>query len=533
MPTHRMQRARTKNAPVKVFVPPNTHISFLPSGKVGLFLPHDIENQTEYQPKMSDRDCQPGNMVELEDVLSPPLPTPDALSHHTPPSDDDDNDDDDDDDDNDTSSTTSTTSTTQWAHEPFTTFHPRVLSLAHTLWPLAPPSSITIERMQGGGYNRIIGIAIPSLGVNCVLRIPRMDAARLDRDVAALRYVGDMGGVPVPRVVGFDGGRENEVGERFMVITRLEGGSLLGEWGGLGGEGRRRVAEDLGRVLRRLMDVTSSTAGWLCLPSNDNDNANDIDNASRDEVIIEPFFEWEGSPQRQDKPPPTIRKLLETNFQDRKDDGLINLPADVLRPKFMDQFIVMASELEEDGWFADNEISLCHLDLEPRNILCGTTPDCPTPHITAVLDWDDAVLAPTFMSCTPPTWIWAWDDDEDDNELRANDMPATEEDGILKRAFEDAAGPKYLRYAYEPAYRLARRLVQFAIDGMKYSHDITEAEEMLREWKEIRRVRREARGDGVDGRHPLGHVFPFLNEDRAGMRHPLGHVFPFLNGCSA
>jgi hypothetical protein len=52
-------------------------------------------------------------------------------------------------------------STVVYDHEPFETFKARVLELCQTV--LAPSNGkILVERMQGGGFNRIIGVSLTS-----------------------------------------------------------------------------------------------------------------------------------------------------------------------------------------------------------------------------------------------------------------------------------------------------------------------------------------------------------------------------------
>lgn len=162
-------------------------------------------------------------------------------------------------------------------------------------------------------------------------------------------------------------------------------------------------------------------------------------------------------------------------FEERKVVDLRRSPSQIVGLWLADQFTTMVNEMHEDGWFAGNDICLCHLDFEPRNILVDAIRDAPQPIISGILDWDSAVLAPSFMSCAPPLWIWAWLDDEEGDERTANDVPPTEEGRILKKSFEKAAGPEFVRYAYPSAYRLARRLVRFAIDGIRTSEDFREA----------------------------------------------------------
>lgn len=152
------------------------------------------------------------------------------------------------------------------------------------------------------------------------------------------------------------------------------------------------------------------------------------------------------------------------------------------------EFGQMTRDLDAGGWFRGLQYSLAHLDLAPRNILVDTTclSDPSRNLITGILDWDSALLAPRFMSYYPPLWIWAWQDDEDENERTANDDPGTAQGRELKAEFEVAAGSDYVRLAYGAPYRLARRLVLFAIHGIRSNEDYKEAKAMLQEWAEVR-----------------------------------------------
>ncbi|KIX05260.1 uncharacterized protein Z518_06132 [Rhinocladiella mackenziei CBS 650.93] len=104
----------------------------------------------------------------------------------------------------------------------------------------------------------------------------------------------------------------------------------------------------------------------------------------------------------------------------------------------------MTSEPGADGWFSGNHISLCHLDLAPRNILAGLMGDGQSPQITAIFGWDSTVFALSFMSCAPPLRVWAWNNEEDEDERTANDDPPPVESRQLKSYFEEAAGLDYV-----------------------------------------------------------------------------------------
>ena len=69
-------------------------------------------------------------------------------------------------------------------------------------------------------------------------------------------------------------------------------------------------------------------------------------------------------------------------------------------------------------------------------------------------------------------------------------FPPTPEGRQLKMLFEEAAGQDFCRLAYEPAYRVARRLVRFAIHNVGSKEDLKEAEAMLEDWADIHQSRK-------------------------------------------
>jgi serine/threonine protein kinase/aminoglycoside phosphotransferase (APT) family kinase protein len=395
----------------------------------------------------------------------------------------------------------SASSSVVYDHEPFETFRARVLDFTLNLWKELSEDQVRIEKLSGGGFNRIVGIskAASEEGTReeYILRIPRFDAARLDRDVAALYYVQQLGDIPVPRVISFDETSDNQLGSPYMIQTRLPGTSLQSAFPTMDQRSKCQLATELGRVYRRMLSAKSEVPGLFCLSSQ---SGKDTKNLAR--VDIAPLFETDADVEVGDLQNTMSRiavarrtsstlGLFQAVFNARKADGKKYIPKDSLRPGLWNRFIGMALEMDAEGWFAKTAFTLCHLDLAPRNILVDHTRNGLHAQITGILDWDSAALAPSFMTCAPPLWIWAWNDDEDEDERTANDTPPTDEGKALKQAFEDAAGAEYVQYAYPPAYRLARRLVRFAISGIQTSEDLKEAESMLREWNEVRKVIRD------------------------------------------
>lgn len=384
----------------------------------------------------------------------------------------------------------SATSTVVYDQEPFESFCVRVQDLVKDLWKESFVDDINITRLTGGGYNRIIGISKkhPSeqKSVEYILRVPRFDAAKLDRDVAILRFVRSLGGIPVPQVVAFDATANNKLEDRYMIQARLSGTDLLYASPVLDHSEKCVVAAELGHIIYQMFAHKSDVAGLIDVPPT---TSNAVSNSFG--ITISAFFEGGDSSNKESILTSSAYQMLENTFQARKAHCVELDPKDTLGPETMNQFIKMASELDADGWFEGIHPSLCHLDFEPRNILVNVVRAESEPMVTGMLDWDSAVFAPSFMSCRPPLWIWAWADDEDEDKRTANDAPPTTEGQELKVIFEKAAGPAYLRYAYTPAYRLARQLVRFAIDGVGSNEHYYEAKSMLREWANTRDSLRE------------------------------------------
>ncbi|KAI2611781.1 uncharacterized protein GGS25DRAFT_484065 [Hypoxylon fragiforme] len=235
---------------------------------------------------------------------------------------------------------------------------------------------------------------------------------------------------------------------------------------------RKKVALELGEVFNQMLGAQSSVNGVVTFQGKDR--------SFDSPLYIEPFW-MKDLPQCKAKDPqlpvrysdsPPNRKVVEfltARFQDQKTLELLRRPNSTLIPEYMDRFCAMAHELDAGGWFENVPSCLAHRDLAPRNILV-TSPTEATqrpfePIIKAVLDWDSAVLAPMFVACAPPQWLWGWKNNKDEDEGMDYKDPPTPEARDLKRLFETSAGPDYFRFAYEPQYRLARRLARFAIDG--------------------------------------------------------------------
>ena len=442
----------------------------------------------------------------------------------------------------------SETSTLQYSQTPFDQYIHQVKELCHLLWPSspklpqevkssrverllaknrvadiflpkrnrsvqvsAPPKEFLIHRLRGGGYNRIIGITIKGLTddepTELILRVPRFDDVRNDREVAVLRFIRHYTTISVPEVKYADFTCDNPLKQRYVIQTRIPGSDLQHPtkptfYPDLKHEQKCTFAKEFALILRQLHDIMHPLPG-LIEASVDCENEQkytvrhfELESVSgyQPEPDLNtrwPFFQ--ARPFMKDwKPPestPTEQStyyFMAAQFGRWRALQLRCDPAIIRWSSLYERLVIMADEMIRLGFLGNNENCICHLDLlgSPRNIMADIRPDGSL-SITGILDWDSAVFAPRFVGCAPPMWLWAWNSEEDEDEKHANDTPSSPEDQEIKRIFEETVGDRFISYAYEPEYRLARELFRFAQIGIRSTTDMDEVEELLREWNEI------------------------------------------------
>ena len=458
-----------------------------------------------------------GNSMEPEqDIFKPDSRTiacpvsPSSLAHHTSSS----------------TSKHSETSTLRYNQEPWSEYSHRVEQLCEALWPspktcktrianskvarclrrnrflraLVPcQRRPTIERLEGGDYNRITGITLPSSNNEpprrLILRVPRdFELSRPDHDIFMLKYVRDHYSIPVATVVGHDFTCDNPLESPYVLQERIPGKDLEKIWPCLGHAQRCTVATDVGHVVKELLAMETPIWGTL---ASDDINSLRIDpfelKNSCGETVEEPE---PSSPSFNDSPRQTTLQFFTTQFLrwravDLDENG--GQPNHVV--KKWDNMLKVVREMELFDHFKPDLNCLCHIDLYPRNVMAEIQTD-DSVKITGVLDWDDAVFAPKFIACKPLLWLWTDESDDrtDENGMDpcpcelpgAEEKPADKAKAEMKRLFEEAAGPEYRRLAYAPQFRLCRGLFRIAMVGLTASENFRAADRIVDEWEAMR-----------------------------------------------
>ena len=214
------------------------------------------------------------------------------------------------------------TSTQAESQTPFAEFAWSVQQLCKQIWP-ASFEEVSIERLRGGSFNRVIGIQTPSSFATLtknglldpprrsegtqlleseitsskppliipqrdrnnkyILRITRFGYRRIDGDIVIPCYVRSRSTIPVPQVVGFDLGIGNVLGSPYTLQLRIQGMPLVAIFGDLTQPQRRDLAVQLAKIIRQLQEIKSPVAGELGFPTRDLRQDNFINDDSDEE----------------------------------------------------------------------------------------------------------------------------------------------------------------------------------------------------------------------------------------------------------
>jgi aminoglycoside phosphotransferase (APT) family kinase protein len=314
-----------------------------------------------------------------------------------------------------------------------------------------------------------------------ILRIPRNEHAWIGHEVAILKLLATTS-VPVPRIRTFSLSAENPIGNLYMIQPRLPGKSDFEVHLKLNTQQRICFALDLGSALKEMGNIQLPSLGnldpdaFLAGPSNVQILRLHcpLRNAFRHVQSIEPFVS---------STPQTVYEFFMSQFaRQRAHDPTLH--REYLNPWRL--FTAIIQHLHRLGYLNENSYVSTHMDSEPRNILIYITSPT-TAHLSAILDWDETVFAPAFTNCRPPFWRWHTGDDgeEELDEAAATVTPKNADLAAVKKAFEEAAGDKYCKWAFTAEYRLARDIAKLAIMGVCSNDGYDTARRVVREWNEM------------------------------------------------
>ncbi|KAJ5720282.1 uncharacterized protein N7483_008216 [Penicillium malachiteum] len=300
--------------------------------------------------------------------------------------------------------TDSHTSTVYFEQESFKKFQDRVFQLCEEV--LAPPNSqITVERMKGGSYNRVVAITWTG-NDDCkthrfILRVPRHWPVSLGRHLGPLNILHQQGQIPVPEVIKFDITLRNVLERPYMLQVRIPGKSLDFTYHDLPHQTKCAIATRVGGVFASLHSIRSVVAGRPTISLKEIKVSRFRDPEEHWCTRVPELVPYEDGPASQ-----STFDLIYAIIAPQLDREIVRNER-IEKINYLQNILTVASEMHESSVWGEDGYCLCHLDLALRNIMADK-PNITNPSgITGILDWDSAVFAPLVMSCTPPRWLWA------------------------------------------------------------------------------------------------------------------------------
>ena len=377
----------------------------------------------------------------------------------------------------------------------------RVEALCHELWP-AKKNTFGAVSLEKGGFHHIVNIFAYFAGAansyrELILRQKRgpgfINATKLEDDVAILRYLGQCTSLPVPEVEKVDFTSDNALRRPFVILSKVPGfdvgrKAIYGKYpSGYSNADQCSLAKVWANTLLDVQATCAPMPGRIkCIDNKDGTYAfevvpfqkqrapkeprpkassNPLSKAFSFDLVDLPSIDLSGTVET----PPFKSTLhwLQSQFEHWKSR---NDPSAV--PRFA-RLSAVASQMDEAGYLGDNQYSIYHPNLHqsPSNVMAQHTSNAidldshDALQISGILDWDSAAFYPSFYNCEMPIWLWEGEYKRDEYGKYIDEQPPTAELRKVKKIFEKAVGPEYLRRARAPGYGLASQLVKWAVSG--------------------------------------------------------------------
>ncbi|KAF7961266.1 hypothetical protein EAE96_000932 [Botrytis aclada] len=436
------------------------------------------------------------------------------------------------------SNQSSASSTYEYGQEAYETYKLKVTQLCQNIG-FGTPSNV--ERMEGGSYNRVIGLTFPghSEDQNFVLRIPRepfedYELHKLRDQAATLLFLKQFDFLCVPTIVAIDSTVDNVIASQYVLQKKITGQALGDVFPTLPLAGKLELTTLVARLLIKMEDITFEDPGVLSGAQPLPWVSTSINQSSSPPVMsgfrINP--KTVGPPLRKQR----LESLLLNIISEQKkcDIGWDNA---VL---LWNQALDILKQMEQIGFFKDSDstnilwnFDICsrHIFIEKDDSLTPTVPcssstsdatQPPSPDnlgdenigsepdikeeasqnldsqtqftsggwkVTGIIDWDDAMSVPRVITRVPRTWLW-FDDYErsrfwnGDREIPPQ-RPLTEDELAIKNHFDQImqqADPNYMNDTYFRGVWI-RRLFGFAKTGFHDSQNFKDFHKYAKEWK--------------------------------------------------
>lgn len=384
--------------------------------------------------------------------------------------------------------------------EDFEPFRDRVRDLAAAkIWPgSTDPEDLLVERHHSYWYYRALSVTHLPTGEQRFIRTAwqshdELFKEELDRMKFAEKYTQ----IPVASVLMSDATGDNPLGCPYYVSERAPGDNLKEINKGLDHETRCQMAKELGQLYRHMLETQFPVPGKIMVTDKGKvvvapTDAHTI-TPTIDGLHPSPHASYEaansgfypsyvqgqpGEPIASQSVPQAMYSLIGKWITHR-----ISHPHQYVwhHPRMVNDPIgwqrltqALVFELEQGGHLDNVPFTLqLHHTFEETAILADPSRLKRGENvITAIRDLEGLEFGPAFNQCRPPIWLWDWNNNHNRREgkslvsigtalARCKAEAPTDEGREIKAIFDEAAGPVYRRFAYDPVYVIARRAWRF------------------------------------------------------------------------
>ena len=257
-----------------------------------------------------------------------------------------------------------------------------------------------------GTFNICYWVQVEGLDVQWVVRFPLLGmlpesvlVAKLNSEVATLKFLQQKTSVRVPRLIGFGLGDE-EIPVPFIIIQHVQGIPLNIYWKRHGDQPKfvESVLNSLAQQYLSLLSHPFDRIGSLCLTKDH--NGWEIGSAP---LSIDQFDLYRDGLSIKSLPPMSSSleyyhsqsQLFERRINEQRNSVFDE--EDALQKYVTSEIFRLTIPSFVNARFDGGPYFLCHLDLHASNVLINKNLE-----IEAILDWEFASVLPIEIACAPP-----------------------------------------------------------------------------------------------------------------------------------
>ncbi|KAF9895001.1 hypothetical protein FE257_004625 [Aspergillus nanangensis] len=287
----------------------------------------------------------------------------------------------------------------------------------------------SITKLSEGGFNRVLQVTFND-GYAILARLPYKTTVPKHHAVAseaATLALLRAHGIPVPKVLAYSPDHTNAVGTEYMLLEKLEGTPLSGQWFSMDTKARVKILRQIVDLERRFMSIHFPASGSLY-------HRRDLDSSQRcipvlDDIVVGPtaqhewwyqertslevdrgpwntFSESFEAPAKREiefcerfgKPRLHVERYLRELYQ-------LQAISPIPYQHLLAQYLKLAPCLDVPSDHRMSRPTLRHPDFSPNNIIVNTSNE-----VVGVIDWQHAVILPLCLCAGIPDHFQNWGD---------------------------------------------------------------------------------------------------------------------------